>query len=535
MNTLTGTGNLIRLILRRDRLIMSLWILLFPLVVLSYVTSFADLFPTAAALQQYADANRGNASFVALYGRLYGSSLGELVTWRAGFIPVMVGLISLLTVIRHTRTEEEAGRRELLGATVVGRHAGLAAAVICTVCANLVMGVLLAALMISQHLPTAGSVAIGLEFAAAGCIFAAVGAVTAQLTDGAGSARAIAICVLGVAYLLRVVGDVSGITGGGLAWLSWFSPIGWVQRISPYNDEQWGVLVLAVGLTAVLASVAVALSGGRDIGSGLLPTRLGPAAAAPGLGSPLALAWRLHRGLLAGWTAAFAVLGVVLGGVANGVGDLVGTNQTLKDVFARIGGREGLVDAYLSTVMGILGLIAAAYAIQATLRLRAEESAGRAEPVLATAVGRLQWAGSHLIFAALGPAVALIVSGVAAGVTYGLATGDVRGQLPRVLGAGIVQLPAIWVLAAVAVVLVGLAPRLATASWGALVICLLLGLIGAALQLNHWLLDISPFTHIPRLPGGPINATELIALTAIAALLAVAGLAGLRRRDIPVG
>ena len=66
-------------------------------------------------------------------------------------------------------------------------------------------------------------------------------------------------------------------------------------------------------------------------------------------------------------------------------------------------------------------------------------------------------------------------------------------------------------------------------------ICLLLGLIGAALQLNHWLLDISPFTHIPRLPGGPINATELIALTAIAALLAVAGLAGLRRRDIPVG
>jgi ABC-2 type transport system permease protein len=534
MNALAGTRGLIRLILRRDRLLLPLWILFVGLLPISYASSFADLYPTALERQQFAATSGSNAGFVTLYGRLLGSSLGELVTWRAGFLPIVVGLISLLTVIRHTRVEEETGRRELVGATVVGRHAGLAAALTATFGADLVLAVLLALSMISQHLPAAGSLAFGLGVAAAGWIFAAVGGVAAQLTDGAGGARGIAISVLGAAYLLRVVGDLSGEAGAGLSWLSWLSPIGWSQRIRPYGGERWWILTLAAGLTAVLATAAVAVSARRDVGAGLLPPRLGPATAAPGLRTPLALAWRLHRSLLAGWIAGFAALGVVLGSVAKGVGDMLRDNQSLQDVFARMGGRAGLVDAYLAAIMGILGLIAAAYAIQATLRLRAEEASLRAEPVLSTAVGRLQWAASHLVFSTLGPAAALASAGLAAGLTHGLNTGQVGRELPRALVGALVQLPAVWVLAAIAVALFGVLPRLAAVSWGALVVCLLLGLVGSAMQLSQWMLDVSPFTHVPKVPGAGVSATPLVWLVAVAAALGAAGLVGLRRRDIPV-
>jgi ABC-2 type transport system permease protein len=530
VTTLTGTGKLVRLILRRDRLLLPLWILSFGLLMIAIVSSFAGLFPTAAARQAYADASAANAGFVALYGPLHGASLGELATWRAGFYPVLVGLVGLLTVIRHTRTEEETGRRELLGATVVGRHAGLAAALAATFGANLVLAAVVALGMVSQGLPAAGSLALGLQFAAAGFMFAAVGAVTAQLTTGAGGARGIAVGVLGAAFLLRVAGDVSGQAGGGLSWLS---PIGWAHRIRPYGGERWWVLALPVAFAVLLVVVAVALSARRDVGAGLLPPRSGPAAA-PGLRSPLALAWRLHRGLLAGWTAGFAVVGVVLGGAGASVGDMVGDNQGLEDIFTRIGGRAGLVDAYLAAVMGILGLLAAAYAIQAALRLRVEETGGRAEPLLATAVGRLQWAGSHLVFSALGSAAALIAAGLTTGLTYGLSTGDLGRDLPRVLAGAVVQLPAVWVLAAVSVALVGLLPRLAPAAWGALAVCLLLGLLGAALQLDQWLLDLSPFTHVPKIPGAAVSTAPLIVLVTVAVLLAAAGLVGLRRRDVAV-
>lgn len=534
MSTLTGTGKLVRLILRRDRLVMPLWVLFIGLLPISYASSIGDLYPTAAERARFAATSGSNAGFITLYGRLFGSTLGDLVTWRAGFLPVIVGLISLLTVIRHTRTEEETGRRELLGATVVGRPAGLAAALTATFGANLVLGALLALGMIGQHLPATGSLAFGVEVAAAGWIFATVGGVAAQLTASAASARGIAVSVLGPAYLLRAIGDVSGQAGGGLSWLSWLSPIGWVQRIHPYGDARWWILAPAAVLSAVLATAAVALSARRDVGAGLLPPRPGPATGAPRLRTPLALAWRLHRGLLAGWIAGFAALGVVLGGVAMSVGDLLRDNQSLQDVFARIGGRAGIIDAYLAAIMGILGLIAAAYAIQATLRLRSEETSQRAEPVLATAVGRLQWAGSHLLFSVLGPAAALATAGLAAGLTHGLNTGDVGRELPRVLAGAMVQLPAVWVLAAIAAALFGLLPRLVPASWGALAVCLLFGLVGAALQLSHWLLDVSPFTHIPKAPGAAVSATPLVWLVAAAVALATTGLIGLRRRDIPV-
>ena len=195
ISTLVGTGKLIRLILRRDRLLLPLWIYGLCLVLISFPSSLRALFPTAAERLQYAD----NPGFVALYGRLSGPSLGELVAWRAGFVPVIVGLISVLVVIRHTRVEEETGRRELLGATVVGRHAGLAAALAATFGANLVLAALVALSMISQHLPATGSLAFGVELAAAGLMFAAVGGVAAQLTESASGARGIATTVLGAA------------------------------------------------------------------------------------------------------------------------------------------------------------------------------------------------------------------------------------------------------------------------------------------------------------------------------------------------
>jgi ABC-2 type transport system permease protein len=225
---------------------------------------------------------------------------------------------------------------------------------------------------------------------------------------------------------------------------------------------------------------------------------------------------------------------VVLGGAASSVADMVADNQALKDIFTRMGGRSGVVDAYLVSVMGILGLMAAGYAIQATLRLRAEETSGRAEPVLATAVGRLQWAGSHLLFSVVGSALALVAAGLTVGLTYGVSSGDVGRGVSRVLEGALVQVPAVWVLAAVAVALVGLAPRFAAAAWGALAVCVILGLVGAALQLDQWVMDLSPFTHVPRVPGDALTATPLVLLLAMAAALGGAGLAGLRRRGIPV-
>jgi ABC-2 type transport system permease protein len=524
---MTGTGRLLRLILRRDRVLLPLWAILIGVIPASYIKTFNAIFTTDAERLAYARTSQHNAGFIALYGPLHGDSLPVMVSWRSGFIPLMVGLFALLTVVRHTRTDEEAGRTELIGATVVGRWAQLAAALIATVAASAVCGLVLFAAMVGNGFDAAGSFAFGAEFTLAGWAFAGVGAVAVQLAGSARGARAIGIGALGSAYALRVGGDISALGDGKLSWLSWLSPLGWLTHIFPYERNAPGPMLLALLFSLVSVTAGVLLLGRRDLGAGLIAPRLGAASAAASLRTPLALAWRLHRGLLLAWTGGFAVLGLVFGGVGNSVDDLADGNRAVTDIFAHLGGRSGLIASYFASIAAIVGLVAACYAVQATLRLRDEEQTGHAEMVLSTAVSRTALLGSHLVFALLGPAVALLAEGLAAGVTYG------QGEVGDIVAGTLLQLPAVWVLAASSVLVFGRWPKWSPVAWAGPAVCLLILLVGETLQLNHYLLDISPFTHIPHRPGGNVPATPLVTLTVLALALATLGAVSLRRRSIP--
>lgn len=544
MSALTGTGGLVRLILRRDRVLLPAWVLWIAVIPLGFVGATESLYPEAADRLQYARTTGTNPTFLALYGPMYDTDLGSIIAQRSGFIPVVIGLISALTVVRHTRTEEEAGRRELLGATVTGRGAGLAAALIVTTAANLVLAALLTAGMAAQGLPAAGSLAFGLQMAAGGCVFAAVAGVTAQLSESAGAARGTALAALGAAFAVRMAADVGG-AGNALSWLGWLSPFGWINRVRAYGGERWWTLALAGVLVAVLVAAAALLSARRDVGAGVLPPKLGRADAPARLSGPFGLAWRLQSRPLYGWLAGFAALGIVYGAVAGGVQDMLKDNPDLARIFTQIGGEgnssvegggwgleDGLTDAYFASVMGMLGLIASAYAVSATLRLRTEEAAQRAEPLLATATGRVRWASSHLVFPLVGSVAVLTVAGLAAGIAHGVDSGDPGREVPRVLGAALAQLPAVWLVAALALALFGLVPGLTAAgAWTGVAVCALLTLFGAALGLDQWVLDVSPFTHVPKI-GRDFTAAPLAWLVALAAVLAAAGTAGLCRRDL---
>ena len=530
MKHLAGTASLVRFILRRDRLVLPAWVAAFTIVPAATLSAFAELYPTDAAVETAARALGGNPAFRAMFGPVFEANLGSLTAWRASIVLVIVGVATLLTVIRHTRVEEETGRRELLGSTVVGRHAPLTATLMVAFGANALLAMLVASGLAAQGQPITGSVAFGLSMAAVGMVFASVGAFAAQITEGAGGARAIGLSVLGLAYVLRAAGDAGG---SGLTWLSWLSPIGWAQRMRPFASEQWWVLGLLLGLAGLVTVAAFSLSARRDIGSGVIAPRPGPAEATGFAGTPLGLAWRIHRGLIVGWAAGFAVLGSIYGGVAEGVGDLLKDNPELLDVFERLGGGAGtIIDLYLAGVMGVLGLIAAAYAVQAALRMRVEEESQRLEPVLATSVGRKRWMAGHLLLALGGPALALTAAGLAVGATYGAVSGDLAGQVPRVLSAALAQLPAVWVLAGLAVALFGLLPRLSSLAWAGYGAVVFITLIGALLMLGQWFNGISPFNHLPNLPGGEAAIAPLVGLTGIGVLLVVSGVIGFGRRDI---
>jgi ABC-2 type transport system permease protein len=530
MSTLVGTFSLVRLALRLDRVRLPIWILVTVLTAVSTASAFEQLYPDVASRQRMAGSIGSNPAMLAIYGPIYDTSLGAVVMWRLAIIgALLAGLMSMMTINRHTRVDEEAGRLELIGATVVGRHAPMAAALVVTIGANIVLALLTGFGLAGQGLPVGGSLTAGFAIGGLGIVLAAVTAVAAQLSENARTVTAIAGTVFGVAFILRLVGDAGGATGPD--WLTWLSPVGWIEKTRAYADDNWWVLGLMALTSIVLVVVAYALVGRRDLGAGLLPPRPGPADAGASLTGVFGLAWRLQRWSLLGWAIGFAVLGAAMGSVASGVLDLFKDDPQMTKLMQQLGGASTLIDAFMSAIMGIVALVAAVYAVQSTLRLRAEETTYRAEPLLATNVGRIRWAASHLVYPVAGSAVMLTVAGLGAGIAYGVQVDDVGGQVSSVLGNALVQLPATLVVAGIALALFGLAPRYVIGSWVALTIFLLLGQLGPILQLPQWLMDLSPFTHIPKLTA-QVSAAPLIWLSVVAVVLGVAGLAGFRRRDV---
>ncbi|MGW4461879.1 ABC transporter permease [Micromonospora sp. NPDC004704] len=542
MSAFTGTARLTRLALRRDRVQLPIWILSTALMAAVSVSAIQAQYPTEADRITVLRTAVQTPALLMLRAAPTGASTGEMAMFQVlAFLAVLAGFMSTLAVVRHTRQNEETGRTEMIGATVVGRHASLTAALIVTVVANAVLGALVTLVLTGSGEPTVGSVAAGLAVAAAGVAFAAVAAVAAQVAGSSRGANGISAAVIGAAYLVRGLGDAFGevlpngytMTSG---WASWLSPIGWALRVRPFADERWWVFGLPLALFVGAVGLAFALTVRRDVGMGLLAARPGPARGAPGLLGPLGLAWRLQRGTLLGWAVALAVTGVGIGSIGGAVEEGLGGNEGAARTINNLAGGGGggaLVDAFFAAMMALVGALVAGYLVQALLRLRAEESTGRAEAVLATATGRLRWLGGHLVVAMVGAAVLLGLAGVSMGLSYGLSVGDVGGELAELTGAAYVQLPSALILAGFAVAVFGLVPRMAVGlAWLGFTLCLVLGQFGGLLNLPASVRDLSPFSHVPALPSAEITAMPLVVLSAVALAFGVVGLVLFRRRDL---
>ncbi|SDM41657.1 ABC transporter permease [Allokutzneria albata] len=506
---LAGTGALVRFVLRRDRFVLAGWVLFMAVLAVGLASGGSAAYPTEAERIAVAESIAANPALLMLRGPVFAPTPGGLAA--QGFLSsgvLVSGVVSLLLLIRHTRVEEQTGRRELLGSTVVGRQAPLTAALIVVVAGNLAVAVVSALGLIAIGLPVTGSVAFGLALGAGGIVFAGVGAVAAQLTEGSGGAGTIAVAVLAVCFVVAGVGEVTRSAA------VWFSPFGWVRHTRSFAGEQWWVFALFALLATVLVVAAFTLSARRDIGAGLVPARRGPVVGGRFLRSTFALAWRLHRGSVLGWTVGFTFLGTVLGAALRSIGVLFDT-PAYRELAASLGGGDA-ADVFFRLVLYVLAQTATASAVIATLRMRTEETAGLADVLLSGPVNRIRWALGHLVIAVLGTALVLTGLGLGAGL------GD-----PDVLGMTLMYLPACLVFVGLATALTGWAPRVAVpVTWAVLLLVILVDFLGEFRLVDVSVLTfLSPFVAVAGSGAG-------VVLVGIAGVLVVGGLVGLRRRDV---
>lgn len=529
-----GTRRLIRFVLRRDRVRLPVWIGSIWLLFISSAATYPSTFPERTDRLDRADMLNNPVGKV-LTGPGYGVTefdypYGAMIANETiSFTAIFVALMSIFLVVRHTRAEEESGRDELVRATSVGNRAGLVATLMVVGAANLVVGGLIAVTLplTVEDLAFGSSVLIGSAIAMVGLVFTGVAAVTAQLTDYSRGANAMGVGAFGLAYVLRGLGDA----GNGV--LSWASPIGWSQATKAFVDDQWWPLLLSAALTTGLLALAFTLATRRDHAAGMLTSGAGRPRAPGWLTTPVGFAFRLHRAILIAWGAGIVLTGLAYGGFGDSVSDFAEDNNTMSDFLETAGG-DDVVEQFFATFMALLALLAAGYGIQAILRLRSEEESGRAEPVLATPLSRSSWAGSHLVIALGGSAMLMALGGTGMGLTAAIAEDD-ASEIPRLLAAGLVQVPAVWVFIGLAIAVIGVVPRATSAVWAFLGVVAVVEMYGPLFDLPQWVTDLTPMGHVPRLPAESLTVAPLLALTAVATGLVAAGLISVRRRDLVLG
>lgn len=524
--TAAGSGTLFRFMLRRERFRLPWWILGTGLLVFYQSLGSQSIYDTPEDLARLRETLGANAALVAMSGptELLQSIGGEVVFEIFSYAAVVVALMNMFLVGRNTRSDEESGRAELVRSAQVGRHAPLAAALALAGLASVAVAAVVFAATAATGLPTAGSVLLGAALAGVGVSFAALAAIAAQVFENTRAVYGAVGAAIGASYVLRAAGDA------GNGTLSWLSPIGWGQRTFPYAGDRWWPLLLPLGLTVLSGAVALALLDRRDFGAGLLPSRPGPATASRALSSPLGLTWRLQHGSLIGWAVGVFLLGVAYGSFADSIEQYLADNPEVADYFP--GGAADVVNSYLALTIVFEALLAAAYGVTSALRARAEETSGRAEPILATPTSRRRWLASHLTVALAGSALVLVAAGAGEGLTYGLTISDL-GQVPRLVGVSLVYVPAVWLVVAVALLGFGWLPRAAAAmAWFVLGLSTVVTLFADLFDLPDWFQNASPFAHTPEAPFESVTATPLVAITAVAILLLAGGFLGFRRRDV---
>ncbi|WP_422114566.1 ABC transporter permease [Brachybacterium sp. UNK5269] len=529
---LTGLGSLIRLYGRISRRQILLWTLAMLVLVPASILAMEEAYPDQGSLDARAML-LDNPSAVMMTGPYFATTRYTFWAMVANelflYILLAAAIMSVLLTVRHTRGEEEAGRLEMVRALPTGRLAPPLAALVIVTIADVAVGaaVSIGALAVGGAL--ADSLAMGVATALTGLVFAALAAVTAQLTEHAGTASGMALGLVALAFLVRGIGDVIERQG---SWLSWLSPLAWAQQTRIYVDLRWWPLLLSLAATTLLLLLAGALSRRRDVGAGLRTASAGPDRASAALLGPGGLTRRLLTSTMLAWGVGLLLFAIAFGALASSLTDFMEDMPALGD-WAPIS-LDDLTGSFSGFVLLMLTLGPVALIVAGVLRLRTEELAGRLAGLLLAGTTRHSLALTWFLVVLVEAAVMQALLGFGVGIGVWSATDD-AAWIGEMTLAALAYLPGIALCGAIALALYGISLRATGLAWLLVVATALITLFGDLLGLPDWARALSPLHHVALVPSEELEVAPLIVMGALAVVLVVIGLLGLRRRDLASG
>ncbi|TYQ13209.1 UNVERIFIED_CONTAM: ABC-2 type transport system permease protein [Acetivibrio alkalicellulosi] len=443
-----NTKTLLKLAMKRDRIKLPIWLLSIFGIVALITKAYGDFTPQdIKEIVVMASTSPGMRFLIAPLSPDSVGELGQFFLIRmSAIIAVLVAMMNIQLIIRHTRNNEETGCSELISSTAVGRYSSLTSALILAIASNILVSILIALGLIVNGLSIEGSLIAGASYGALGILFSAIAGITAQLSESSRGSNGLSAVIIGVIFVINSIGNVMGtVNADGMgyesAWPVWLSPLGWAQQMHPFDQNNWWILSFFIVSFILLIRTAFVLVNHRDVGRGILPARKGSATAAKWLQNPLGLTFRLQRIGLMGWIVGLLLLGLIFGASSTEFGEIVEDMDAFPHL--KIAG-----EMFMFSLIGLMAAVVSIFTMLSILRIYSEEKGGPLESVLSTAVSRTKVFLSYITVSILG-SIAIIVA-----FSFGIALASEGGfsEGLEYVKAGFLQATAIMPIAGLIIV-----------------------------------------------------------------------------------
>ncbi len=502
---------------------------LFALYAYIQPVGYRHAYPTVSDRLGFARSFADNKAIRLFYGEPHDLlTVSGYAAWRVGgTLAIVAAVFGLLAAVRALRTEEDAGRMELVLAGMIGRRTAYLSAMAAIAAGIVVLWLAELAGFVAGGLPVGGSAYLALATASVVPVCVGIGAVSSQLAPTRRIALELGGAVIGFLFLLRVIAD----TSSGAGWLRWATPLGWAEEMRPFGGAHPLVLVLPVAASAALLLLAARIAARRDIGTGVLGARDSAAPRLELLSSPTAQALRSERGSLIVWLISTGAFAFILGMISTSISS-AGISKAMQREIAKLGSGSILTPAgYLAFVFIFFVLAASLFACAQIGAARHEEAEQQLETLLSEPVSRQRWLGGRLLLATAAATTISIVAGL---LTWaGAASQGVGISLPRMLEAGANCLPVALLFLGIAALAYATVPRASAGiAYGLVTVAFLWQLVGSLLGVPKWLVELTPFAHVGLVPTQSFRGGAAAIMVAIGVVAAVAALSAFRRRDL---
>lgn len=523
------TAQLIHFMFKRERINSTLWIIGLVALTVLVAIAFENMYSTPEELLGMAETMK-NPAMIAMVGPVFGETytLGAMMSqMMLLFTGIAVATMSIFIVIKHTRADEESGRFELIRSRPVGKLADIKATMSVVFIVNLIMAVLIAiglAILNIDSMDLTGSIVYGASIGVIGIFFASIAALAAQISSTRSGAYTISFIALAVMYIMRAIGDA------GSNFLAYISPLGLFMHGAPYVYNVWWPLIIIFVISILINLVVFILKSKRDLGEGLIAAKKGRSDAKNSLLSPMGLSLKLLRGMLIGWFITMFVFGASYGSIFGDLESFLEGNEMMQQIFLS-NTDFTFAEQFLTTLLVMYSMFITVPVLLILNKIRTEEKKGRIEHLYTKPIARRKVFANYILITLVSSIImmTLFVVGLWAAAYTVMAEPLL---LTTALAAGLVYLPAIWVMMGLAAFLIGNAPKRFNLIWyyaaGAFVVLY----IGRMLNFPEWLDKLFPFAYVPQVPVEHFEIMPLIILTALANILFMAAMRGYEKRDI---